>query len=78
MDDTLSSNCLFGYSPHLCVDLSVISSGLSGSLGSAGCVLKFAWQFVIRESSFRTKQFFITVTFDVSIDLVNVFFIHDT
>ena len=30
MDDTFSSNCLFVYSPHLYVDISIILPGLPG------------------------------------------------
>ena len=40
MDDTFSSNCLFVYSPHLYVDVSIIFSGLSEGLGTAGCLFK--------------------------------------
>ena len=45
MDDTFPSNCLSVYSPHLYVDASIVFSGFSGGLGSAGFVFKFVWQF---------------------------------
>ena len=49
MDDTFSSNFCFVYSPHLYIDVSIMFSGLSGELGSAGCVLKIWWQFLVRQ-----------------------------
>lgn len=43
MDGTFSWNCLFVYSPRLYADVSIISSVLSGGLGSAGSLFKFVW-----------------------------------